>query len=406
MPLRAARDSHSGVTVLKVALLLPFCLALAAVGVDAGLFYMQLAELEVAASSAAAGAALDLPDEVASTATRLVAANMPSAVHGTVLSGDDIQAGFWNSKTRTFTSGAIPVNAVRVTVRKSTASGNAVNWLFGSIFGIAPVNLAASATAVRLPELPGAIASRSTIDLSGIVSIDSYDPRLGPYGVDTAGSDGDIVADGSISLTGSAFVDGDAKSSSVSLSGSATVTGDVSAPRRPVELASVDMTDAATNNDNASLPLIEQGNNLVSPMDANRNFSLQSGVDYSLPPGTYYFNDFSLSGQASLTVSGPTVIYLTGNLDTSGGDVINSTQVPNNLQIFMSGGTAKLNAGVDWYGLLYAPDTTVTVSGTADIYGAVIGESVTTSGTADLHFDVSLSVTDVIQMPKRSTIVQ
>jgi hypothetical protein len=392
--------------IVKVALLMPFLLALVALGVDVGLFYMQLGDLQVAANAAAAGAALDLPSDFTATASRLVESNMPSAIHGTVLAGSDLEVGRWDGRTRTFTANATPANAVRVTTRKSISSGRPAQWLVGSFFGLSALDLSASATAIRLPEIPGALSSRSSIDMKGVVSTDSYDASAGTYNPSAPGGDGDVIAEGAITLGGSAYVNGDAKSASVSLSGNATVTGTTSPLRRPLDLPSVDATAASVTNNNAGLPLVKKGKNLISPLDAQRNFSLTGGVNYQIPPGTYYFNNFSLGGQSTLSVSGPTIIYLTGNFDSSGGDVINSTQIPNNLRIFMTGGTAKVNAGVDWYGLLYAPDTEVSINGNADIFGAVVGRVLETSGTADIHFDLSLTLGDqVVGLSKRSTIV-
>jgi hypothetical protein len=126
-----------------------------------------------------------------------------------------------------------------------------------------------------------------------------------------------------------------------------------------------------------------------------------------MPPGTYYFNDLSLSGQATLNLSGLTVIYLTGDLDTSGGNVVNATEDPKNLVIFMTGGTATVNASIDWYGVIYAPETDIQFNGNADTYGAIVGGTIDGSGGADLHYDedVSTVLEGMIELPKRSALV-
>ncbi len=403
---RHRRRSRSGIALTLLAVLFLVLLSFVVLGVDTSLFLTQRAELQVAATAAAAGAALDLPDGATDTALRLAEANMPAAQHGSVLTGSGVEIGYWSESTRVFIPSGTPVNAVRVTTSKSSASGNAVPWLFGQLLGRQDVDLSASATAALLPELPGAIGSTGSISMSGNASTDSYDSTQGPYNPATAGDGGDVVADGSISIGGSATINGDVRGGSVTSSGGATVTGSTSPLRRSLDFPSVDTTEAAINNDNDALPLYEQGNKLVSPLDGDRNFSLSSGVAYGIPQGTYYFNDLKLSGQASLSVTGPTTIYLTGNLDTSGGDVINATEDPNNLRILMTGGTAVINASVDWYGLLYAPDSEVTINGSGDVYGAIIGEEVKFSGTGDIHFDVSLTVSDVIEgIRDRSAIV-
>ncbi len=404
---RSRSRTHAGVILIVVALVLLVLMSFVALAVDFSLFYTELAELQIAATSAAAGAALDLPDGATATALRLVEANLPPDVHGPVSDNSDVEVGHWDNSTRTFTAGATPVNAVRVTTQKSNAKGNAANWLVARLLGLDALELTASATATLLPELPGAIGGTGSISLKGNATVDSYDSTAGAYDPATAGDNGDIVAVGSISVGGSATVNGDLKGNGVSSGGNSTVTGSISAPRRPLDFPSVDVTEVAADNDNDALPMVQKGGKLSSPLDADRNFTLSGGVAYEIPPGDYYFNDLKLSGQSSLIVSGPTNIYLTGDLDTSGGDVINNSQDPNNLRIFMTGGSATISASIDWYGLLYAPDSEVTIKGSADIYGAIIGQNVDFGGTGDVHFDESLTLSDIIDgISIRSSVVE
>jgi cytoskeletal protein CcmA (bactofilin family) len=275
------------------------------------------------------------------------------------------------------------------------------------VLGKSSIDMSATATAALLPELPGAIGSTGSISMKGNASVDSYDSSQGTYDPATAGQDGDIVADGTISLSGSSSIKGDVKGSTVTAQGNSQVSGSTAPSRRPLDFPSVDATEVALENDNDGLPTYTKGKQTISPLDGNRNFSLSGGIDYAIPPGNYYFNDLNLSGQSTLTVSGVTTIYLTGDLDTSGGDVINASQDPNNLRILMTGGTAVINASVDWYGLLYAPDTDVTINGTGEVFGAIIARDVDFGGTGDVHFDLNLTASDVIDgLTKRSAIVQ
>jgi hypothetical protein len=384
--------------------------AVAAIAIDLGRLYLTREQLQVAASASASAAALDLPDESAaiSSAVDIAGDNMPAAEHGNVLAASDIQIGHWDDEARTFTASGTPANAVRVTTRRDSSAGNPVGSFFGQLLGVVESDLSTTATAALLPDLIGAIGAAGSVDITGNIMVDSYDSSAGSY--DSQGGDdgGDIYAGGDVSIGGSAEINGSVHGTSVSSGGSSSVSGDTTPIRRSIEYPSVDISGAEADNDNDSLPLIEQGSNLVPPLDADGNFILTGGTDYDMPPGVYLFNDLVLSGQSSINISGPTDIYLTGDLDTSGGDLINSTGDPNNLRIFMTGGTAVINASIDWYGLLYAPDTEVFLSGSADIYGAVIGANVTASGTGDIHFDEGLDLGDdiTLNLPKRSSIVQ
>jgi hypothetical protein len=372
-------------------------------------FYTPPADGERGAAGAATAGAIELPDEngAASIAVQFAELNMPAGAHGNVLTAQDVETGYWDASTRTFSTGGTLVNAVRVTTRRSSANGNPVGPMFGWILGSSGHDLEASATAMLLPLLPGGMSAMGDISLSGNVYVDSYHSTEGPYDPGTAGDNGDVAANGDVSVGGNVTVNGDVLGESVSSGGSSTVSGEMSEPRRPINLPSVDATDVETNNDNDQLPLIQRGNRLVSPLDADRNFSLSSNADYDIPPGVYYFNDMSLSGQATMNLSGLTIFYLTGDLDTSGGDVVNTTEDPKNLIIFMTGGSAQVNASVDWYGVIYAPDTDIQLNGSADFYGAIIGATIDGSGSVEVHYDedVSLVLEGQIDLPKRSALV-
>jgi Putative Tad-like Flp pilus-assembly len=381
----------------------------AALAVDLGELYAIRAQLQVTASASAAAAALDLPDEsaAASTAVTFAEDNMPASVHGAVLSASDVVTGNWDEDTRTFTASGTPVNAVRVTAHRDSSAGNAVGTFFGQFLGVIENDVSATATATQLPALLGAVGANGSVTITGNTTIDSYDSTEGPYDPANPGSNGDIAAGGDVSVGGSAEVNGDVSAGGTVSTGN-NVTGTTSESRRPINYPSINASSVENNNDNDSLPLIQQGNKLVSPLDEDGNFTLTGGKNYDMPPGVYLFNDLSLGGQSSINISGPTDIYLTGDLDTSGGKLINSTENPNNLRIFMTGGIAVLNASIDWYGLLYAPDTNVSIKGSADIYGAIVGNNVTASGTGDIHFDEGLDIGDDLasMLPKRSSIVQ
>jgi hypothetical protein len=43
---------------------------------------------------------------------------------------------------------------------------------------------------------------------------------------------------------------------------------------------------------------------------------------------------------------------------------------------------------------MYSPDVPISISGTAGIYGSVVGESIDQVGTGDFHYDEALAVED------------
>lgn len=401
---------RQGAMIPLVGILLVVLIGFTALAVDFAIIVEAQTQLQIAASSAAAGGVLDLPDTSAATqsAIQLAESNMPSQIHGQILVASDIEFGFWDSSARAFSPEVTPLNAVRVTTRRAESNGNPLAWNFARVFGLSSNDYSASAVAALLPPLRGALVSQSRTTVTGNSYIDSYRTSDGPYRLETAGDNGDIVSSGNISVGGSVTLKGDVVAESVNVGTGPDISGDIITSSRTVEFPAIDLSDIESDNDNDTLPLIMQENRSYSPLDDQRNFSLNGGIAYSIPPGDFYFNDLTLSGQSSLLISGTTRIYLTGNLSTSGGDLINSTQDPANLRIFMTGGTVKLNASVDWYGFLYAPNSEISLSGNADLFGAIVGDVISGTGNLDLHFDEDLNAVfaSEFQIPNRSIIVR
>jgi hypothetical protein len=183
------------------------------------------------------------------------------------------------------------------------------------------------------------------------------------------------------------------------------VTRSIGSRLKPLNIPPVDASEAAITNDNDQVPLIQKGNSWESPLDANGNFHLDGTKTLDLPPGTYYFNDMVLEGQATLNISGPTTIYMTGNLSRAGGvNVNNSTQNSSNLQIQMTGGQANVTSDGPFYGVIYAPNTDVVIDGSSEYFGAVVGKTLTITGDATGHYDESLGLHNG-EFPRRSSLV-
>jgi hypothetical protein len=151
--------------------------------------------------------------------------------------------------------------------------------------------------------------------------------------------------------------------------------------------------------------VVPAGNSWKSVVDANGNFLLDGTKVMDMPPGTYYFRDFVLTGQSVFNVSGPTDIYVTGNLERAGGVAVNNnTKIPANLRIFMTGGTANITSDNSFHGVVYAPNTHVNLDGGGDLFGVVVGKTLTFTGSGKAHYDEAL---DAVQeeFPRRIALV-
>jgi len=72
----------------------------------------------------------------------------------------------------------------------------------------------------------------------------------------------------------------------------------------------------------------------------------------------------------------------------SGQSFASSDQIPNDFQINY-GGTGKitLSGQAASYGIVDAPNANITVSGQGDIFGRIIGQTLTWTGQGKFHFD-------------------
>ena len=122
------------------------------------------------------------------------------------------------------------------------------------------------------------------------------------------------------------------------------MTGNKKPRSKSLEVPGVDASGAAASNNNAGIPQVPQGNGWRSVVDANGNLTLGAGKTLTLNAGTYYLNDLTLNGQSTLNFNGKAVLYLTGDLNTAGGSMVNTSQVPGNLQIYMTGGSATVRS--------------------------------------------------------------
>lgn len=79
------------------------------------------------------------------TAVSIAQRNLPSGVAGNVIQSDWVEFGTWNAVSRTFTPASGATEAVRVTLRRTSANGNPVSMLLLQVAGIRTMSLTRSA---------------------------------------------------------------------------------------------------------------------------------------------------------------------------------------------------------------------------------------------------------------------
>lgn len=416
------RAGRRGSVLVLTMLLMLVLVAMLAFAIDLGYIVHVRTTLQRTADACAMAAAAQLPDESAAVAAARSYAQengWSSGVkigdgdewNGEDLDPADVEFGYWSRDTATFTCPppfGRDANAARVTLRRTAATGNPLALFFGRVLGTSSADVSATATAIYDRWLCGPFVGIDWLSVPGTPDTDSFDSGEGSYSSSLARDRGSICSDGPINIDGNSLIRGDARAGKgydVTITGGATVTRSIGSRLKRLNLPPVDATSAAAVNDNAQVPLIPEGNSWKSPVDANGNFLLDGNKVIDLPGGTYYFNDFTLTGQAVFNVMGPATIYITGNFERSGGTrVNNNTQVPANLQFLMTGGTALVTSENEFHGVIYAPNSAVTIDGSADLFGAVVGKTLTLTGSGQAHYDESLQMED-IEFPRRTTLV-
>ena len=150
---RFLQDEGGGYTVLGLFWFILF-VGIGGLPVDVTNGFRVRTIMQATADASAHAAVIDLPDVDAAVATALAYAedNMPAALHGTVLVADDVEIGFWQPIARDFrTVGVFEPNAVKVTLRRTAASGNSVPVNLLRIIGLQEWNIAVHAIATWAP---------------------------------------------------------------------------------------------------------------------------------------------------------------------------------------------------------------------------------------------------------------
>lgn len=388
-----------GVVLPLVGVMLFALLGMAALAVDVGYIYGLRQHAQNTADSAAlAGASAirdDLWEEVVGRAMTTIEKNQITRGFKS-LSNQTVEIGDWDGDAHTFTpltgSDVEDGNAVRVIARR-----HRVPLFFASIFGQRDTNVARRAIAL-VGKPCGGIWGLEGVDVSGNVVTDSYDSTEEDYSVSTAGEEGDVCSGRGITVSGSLEINGDVMASfpySVTVNGSkAVITGTVEALTDMMTAPTAEIGDAVMDNDNELIELTDRGS---EPWRSGTNFWLSANDSITLPSGSYYFESFTMKSGSTLTLTGPTTLFIAGDFDMSGYGIVNESADPNDLMIISTGSSFKMNGTVDFFGSVLAPFADVSLGGTADMYGAIIGKTVKMNGDFNFHVDESSSLVAMIQ---------
>jgi Tfp pilus assembly protein PilX len=290
-------------------------------------------------------------------------------------------------------------------------------------------NLAKRVVEVRLSKntFSYGIMGKEYIKMGGNAMTDSYNSTNGDYNktyyidgnpYNNIANNGDVATNGNITLIGNAYIAGD-----VSIGPNGTFTGNAS-----------QVNGTITNNSNIFLPPVVVPQTLKeapytvngtvkapttlnglgsynNPITGDNKFEAISVTSDKLvirgPANIYLTNSNSLdiSGTGAFDISnstGTVNIYTDGNVKIAGQGIISTaTNSTENFILYDTGSNPQtktfqidLTGSSTFFGAIYAPESNITVTGKSDgfdIYGALIGNSITIGGNGFIHYDEALA---------------
>ncbi len=220
-----------------------------------------------------------------------------------------------------------------------------------------------------------------------------------------AGVVGNVRSNGAFTGKGNSWVRGDVTAMSVSLSGKSAIGGTITQGRATLPAAPYDLSAAraaaSARNNNAAIP---------AQFLSGGALTLSRRQALTLPAGDYYLTGLTLKGRANLSIDGRVNLFLDGPLTLRAGSRLNDAGQANDLWIV--GAYAGRNAHEDGDGEddedddaqradshsgahdvclsgkvraafhLYAPLSTIALSGHGEVAGRLLGKAVSLSGKA------------------------
>jgi hypothetical protein len=374
---------HAGILVYVIITLTPL-IGICSLAVDFGRIEVAKTELERGSDAAARAGTLSLPANALQAAANAITYGADNTVDGTPLTllAGDVSVGKWNIATNTVDTTSNYPNAVQVTSHRDSTRGNPIQCIMGQIIGRANYNLMFSCVAQVGATCSYAVFGMTSIQASA--SVDSYQsasadyPTSGPMPVRR---NGNVGSNGSTSFTaGTVYGDNGYTTSTSGYSGMG------SSAKIPLRQVYPNPTLGAY--DNSLLTETPGWYNSTT-----RDLIVPSGQNIAAPAGSYYVNNFSIGSGSTLSFSGPTIFYISGNLSCSSVTLSTYQNKPANLQIIAvplsAGDTLNISNGARLYAMIYAPQDNVTLSG-SELCGSVISNALAFS--CAVHVDESLGI--------------
>jgi hypothetical protein len=262
-----------------------------------------------------------------------------------------------------------------------------------------------------------AIAANGSITLSGNAVIDGYNSSLGQYdpitnrnssgGIGTDSKDSPAIIVGTAHVYGSAVTGpGGTISSSGGSVGETSWAGPGMEPGWTDDNMNVHFLDNGAPAGPYSVPqvVIAGGSNIttlgtgtytLSSFSSNnkKNPMVVTGQAVLYVPGDFIISGFiGNAGYVDIAPGGGLKLYVGGRAVIAGAGVINESGNPSNLSYYgLPGNTTLSYSGTaNFVGTINAPEADFAISGGASVYGAVICNTFNCNGGSSVHYDQAL----------------
>ncbi len=260
------------------------------------------------------------------------------------------------------------------------------------------------------------------LDAGGNIKTDGYNGALGTWasqitntvgGVPVALKEGHVGSNGNVDVAGSSQIYGNATPGpGETVTGGGTVYGDTTAAE---EVVALQLPTMAVPSGTTNLGDIKAGATIAPGVwEANSMSPTGNGEVTITGDTTIYVNgDFDFAGQVKLNIKDGAKLTIyqnskdaTAKLSVAGGSVINSNQKAESFQIYSNTAKGKLTGNSDFYGLIYAPQTAMSILGTAGLFGSTMAKTIDIQGTPYFHYDISLQAINIKQYEVKVKSVQ
>lgn len=250
------------------------------------------------------------------------------------------------------------------------------------------------------------VFTKTSISLGGGGLLDSYDSEVAAYTAATADSNASLWTNGNMDITKTTVEGNVSAAGTITYGQFGVVTGTSTSTVPPAAAMDINACPSGGYTPASQVPTGFG----ISYNASTGVLSVSSGAVVNLSASQYYFSQVLLAGGSSISVnpaSGSHVeIIASDSVNVSGGSVVNLSSNPTRLGFSSCGSpvnpkTWLFTGGSSADFSVYAPNHPVTLTGSGDLWGAVVASSYTATGGAKLHYDEALA-----RQPSTKLIVQ